>query len=64
MVCILLYSYIYSAQLALISLRANSCPVLEIQHYYELILYVTEEAPTALIVPVKVIGVELGNKQL
>lgn len=33
------------------------------QYYNELILGVTEAAPTVLIVPVKVIGVELGNEQ-
>lgn len=34
------------------------------QHYNELILGVTEAAPAALIVPVEVIAVELGNKRL
>lgn len=32
------------------------------RHYNEFILDVTEAAPTALIVPVKIIGVGLGNK--
>lgn len=34
------------------------------RRYNELILGVTEAAPTALIVPVEVIAVELGSKRL